>query len=43
MWMKINAFDWSFMSLIDLNHMLRPKIIELDLFIMGAGSYAIAE
>ena len=32
--MKINTFDWSLMPLVDLNHMLRPKIVKLDLFIM---------
>lgn len=39
--MEIYAFDWSFMSLVDLNHMLRPQVVKLDLLIMRARGNAI--
>lgn len=41
--MKINTFDWSLVPLVDLNHVLRPKIIKFDLFIVRAGSNTVAQ
>jgi hypothetical protein len=32
--MEVDAFYRPFMALIDLDHMLRAEIIELDLFVM---------
>jgi hypothetical protein len=40
--MKIYALYRSFVTLVDLDHMLRAKIIEFNLFVMRAGSYGIS-
>ena len=41
--MEINAFDWSFMPLINLNDMLRPQIVKFNLFVMRTRSNTIAK
>ena len=40
---EIDTLHWSLVSLIDLDHMLRTQVIQLDLFVMRAGGDAVAE
>jgi len=41
--MKVYTFDGPLMSLVDLNDMLRPKIIEFYLFVVRTGGDAISK
>jgi len=40
---EVNTLDWSLVTLIHLNHMLGSEIVQFDLFVVGAGGYAVAE
>lgn len=40
---EIDALHWSLVPLIDLDHMLRTQVIQLDLFVMRAGGNAVAK
>lgn len=41
--MEVDAFDWSIMSFVNLNDMLRSEIVEFDFFIMRAGGNTISK
>lgn len=43
MGMEIDAFYWTFVALVYLNDVLGPKVIEFNLFVMGARSNAVTK
>ena len=41
--MEINTFNWTLVSLVHLDHVLRTQVVELDLFVMGTRSNAVSQ
>jgi hypothetical protein len=41
--MEVDALDWALVSLVNLDNMLGAKVIEFNLFIVGAGSNTVAK